>query len=194
MHIRPAQPSDLESIAQLHTQSWRTAYRGMLSDAYLDGDLLADRRALWTGRFAQPADNQSIVVAEIEHTIVGLACSFGDHDARWGTLLENLHVAQGFKGSGIGAQLVSHVARWCVHTHRTDRLHLWVLAPNLAAQGFYQRMGASAVEESAWDAPDGNRIAELRFAWPSLASLLQQPQDAAIGPATPAPHTSTRSS
>lgn len=173
MHIRPALPADLETIAQLHTRSWRTAYRGMLSDAYLDGDLLADRRALWTERFAHPAANQSIVVAEIDQTVVGLACSFGDHDERWGTLLENLHVAQGYKGTGIGAQLVAHVARWCVQTRRMDRLHLWVLAPNVAAQGFYKRMGASAVEESAWDAPDGNRIGELRFAWPRLAPLLQ---------------------
>ncbi len=180
MQIREAQPSDLETIAQLHAQSWRTAYRGMLSDAYLDGELVADRRALWQQRFNAPTANQTITVAEIDNkTIVGLACAFGDHDARWGTLLENIHVAQGYKGAGIGAQLVVHIAEWCSRTHASDVMHLWVLAPNIAAQSFYKRLGASPVEQAEWDAPDGNRVSELRFAWPSVITLLQQRQSAA---------------
>ena len=172
MQIREATPSDLDAIASLHARSWRSAYRGMLSDAYLDGDLAADRRALWQQRFSAPAANQYIAVAEIDQTIVGLACAFGDLDAHWGTLLENLHVAQEHKGAGIGAQLIRHIAQWCTLSHTSDLLHLWVLAPNIAAQGFYQRLGASAVEQSEWDAPDGNRVSELRFAWPSVAALL----------------------
>ncbi len=172
MEIREATPSDLEAIASLHTRSWRLAYRGMLSDAYLDGDLLADRRALWQQRFSTPTANQYIAVAEVDHAIVGLACAFGDHDARWGTLLENIHVAPEHKGGGIGAQMVRHIAQRCVRSHSSDVLHLWVLAANVAAQGFYQRMGASAVEQTDWDAPDGNRVSEMRFAWSSVAALL----------------------
>lgn len=183
MRIRHAQPSDLESIVQLHAQSWRASYRGMLSDAYLDGDLLADRRALWEPRFAQPAAHQTVVVAEIEGTVVGLACAFGDHDARWGTLLENLHVSQSFKGAGIGTQLVTHVATWCARTQSAHGLHLWVLAPNTAAQAFYKRLGASPVEQSEWDAPDGNRVVELRYAWPRVTSLLQRPSPSTADPA-----------
>ncbi len=172
MQIRAALPSDLESIAQLHTLSWRMAYRGILSDAYLDGDLFADRRALWQGRFDKPAAQQSIVVAEIADALVGFACSFGSHDATWGSLLENLHVAPGHKGAGLGSQLVTHVAQWCARTQAADGLHLWVLAGNTAAQGFYRRLGATLVEQSVWDAPDGNRVAELRFAWPTVGPFL----------------------
>lgn len=175
MQIREAQPSDLNSIVQLHAQSWRIAYRGILSDAYLDGDLLADRMSLWGPRFATPAANQYIAVAEMDNTVVGLACAFGSYDDVWGNLLENLHVAPTLKGAGIGAQLVSHVAQWCAQTQSATALHLWVLKGNTAAQGFYKRLGASAVEKSVWDAPDGNSVPELRFAWPSLAPLLQLP-------------------
>ncbi|MES2947267.1 MAG: GNAT family N-acetyltransferase [Pseudomonadota bacterium] len=185
MHIREATPSDLEAIAQLHTRSWRSAYRGMLSDAYLDGDLVADRRALWQQRFDKPAANQTIAVMEADDnkTMVGLACAFGDHDARWGTLLENLHVAQEYKGKSLGAQLVDHIAAWCARTQTSDVLHLWVLAPNIAAQGFYKRLGASEVEQAVWDTPDGNRVSELRFAWPSVNTLLQQRQSPAAASA-----------
>ncbi|MES2582694.1 MAG: GNAT family N-acetyltransferase [Pseudomonadota bacterium] len=174
MHIREATLPDLDAIANLHAHSWRMAYRGMLSDAYLDGDLVAERRALWHQRLTSPAANQYIAVLEGDNqTIVGLACAFGDHDARWGTLLENLHVAPGHKGAGLGAQLVQHIAQWSSRLHTAETLHLWVLAPNVAAQGFYKHMGASAVEQSEWDAPDGNRVSELRFAWPSMTTLLR---------------------
>jgi GNAT superfamily N-acetyltransferase len=180
MHIREAQPSDLENIAQLHAKSWRIAYRGILSDAFLDGDLVADRRALWQARFDKPAAQQNILIAEIDGALVGFACSFGSHDEKWGSLLENLHVAPGLKGSGIGAQLVAHVAQWCARTQAADGLHLWMLAANTAARGFYLRLGAREVEQSVWDAPDGNSHAEVRFAWPRLAALT----DAAL-PTTP---------
>lgn len=173
MKIREATMSDLENIAQLHAQSWRIAYRGILSDAYLDGDLVADRRALWQDRFVQPAAQQNILVAELNGTLVGFACSFGSHDANWGNLLENLHVAPAYKGVGIGSRLVTHVAQWCARTQAADGLHLWVLAGNTAAQSFYQRIGACAVEHSVWDAPDGRQVAELRFAWPRLAAVCQ---------------------
>lgn len=173
MQIREANPSDLEAIANLHAQSWRIAYRGILRDAYLDGDLVEERRALWQERFSKPASNQTIVVAEIDRGIVGLACAYGDHDERWGTLLENLHVAPGHKGTGIGAQLVNQIALWSSRSHTAVGMHLWVLALNTAAQGFYQRLGANPVEDSVWDAPDGSSVAEFRFAWPSVAGLLQ---------------------
>lgn len=174
MQIRDALPSDLDPIAQLHALSWRIAYRGILSDAFLDGDLVAERTALWRERFDTPAQQQRIVVAEKDGTLVGFACAFGAHDTQWGSLLENLHVAPGHKGSGIGAQLVGHVAQWCADSQEADGLHLWVLAGNTAAQAFYRRMGAEAVEDSQWDAPDGSRVAELRFAWPRLQPLLQR--------------------
>lgn len=171
MHIREANPSDLVAIADLHTQSWRTTYRGVLSDTYLDNALLAERKALWFERFTHPTPAQYIAVAEIDHTLVGLACAYGDHDARWGSLLENLHVARRYKGAGLGTKLVRHIAQWCARTQSTPGLHLWVLAPNTAAQGFYRRLGANPVEESVWDAPDGSRVAELRFVWPHLNTL-----------------------
>jgi GNAT superfamily N-acetyltransferase len=176
MLIREAIASDIEGITQWHTESWRKAYRGILSDAFLDGDLIGDRRTLWQERFERPAAQQSIVVAETGGVLVGFACSFGSYDVTWGSLLENLHVGPNHKGAGIGAQLVAHVAQWCTRTQATDGLHLWVLAGNTAAQGFYQRLGGREVETSVWDAPDGNQVAELRFAWPTVAQLLKPHQ------------------
>lgn len=51
---RLANPSDAEAIATLHAGSWRRHYRGAYSDAFLDGDVVSDRLAVWAERLREP--------------------------------------------------------------------------------------------------------------------------------------------
>lgn len=46
VRYRVAHPADADAIAGLHAASWRENYRGILSDAFLDGEVEADRAAL----------------------------------------------------------------------------------------------------------------------------------------------------
>ena len=43
---------DFPQVATLHAESWRRHYRGAYSDAYLDGDVVADRLEVWGERMA----------------------------------------------------------------------------------------------------------------------------------------------
>lgn len=168
--VRPANAADVSALAHLHTQSWRQAYRGQLTDAFLDGPLFDERLALWTERLAAPASHQAIWVATRADRVVGLACAFADHDERWGSLLENLHVAPEHKRQGIGQLLFETVRQWAAPRTQAGWLHLWVLANNHAAQLFYQRLGGVPKEEGTWHAPDGSRPPQWRFAWPLIPS------------------------
>lgn len=49
---REAEATDADKIATLHAESWKRAYRGHLSDAYLDGPIEDERRSVWQARFA----------------------------------------------------------------------------------------------------------------------------------------------
>ena len=51
LRLRVAGRSDAAAIAALHADSWRRHYRGAYSDAFLDGDVHADRLAVWTEQF-----------------------------------------------------------------------------------------------------------------------------------------------
>ena len=48
--LRPMRVDDIELVAALHVASWRTAYRGIFTDVYLDTVAEAERRAHWTRR------------------------------------------------------------------------------------------------------------------------------------------------
>jgi GNAT superfamily N-acetyltransferase len=171
VNLRAATPGDIEAIARLHAVSWRVAYRGMFSDAYLDGDVLADRLATWTERLAHPAANQFVVVAEHAGDLTGFACAYADDDPDWGTLLDNIHVRPGIKRRGAGTRLLAEVARWAHRLHPASGLYLWVLADNVPAQRFYERWGARNAETQQFEPPGGGSVTSHRYVWSDLAAI-----------------------
>lgn len=167
VRIRPAEPADAAAIAALHTASWRSTYRGILADTYLDGPVDDDRRAVWAQRLIAPPPGQIVLVADPGAAgIVGFGCWYAAADAHWGSLLDNLHVAQDQRGRGIGGRLLAAGAARCAEEAPGIGVHLWVLAGNDAATGFYRRLGAVPAGAGSWDAPDGRSIPEVRMAWP----------------------------
>lgn len=172
MQVRSATPEDAPRIAALHAASWRIAYRGILSDSYLDGGIEAERAAVWTRRLAAPESGQHVQVAELDDALAGFACALGASDPRWGTRLDNLHVAQTHQRRGVGARLLQVVAEWSSTQWPSQGLWCWVLAPNGAARRFYQLLGGVESGEGAWHAPDGRTIPRIRYSWSSAAQLL----------------------
>lgn len=168
--VRPAQPDDAHALAQLHTMSWRSTYRGQLADAFLDGPVFENRLAVWTDRLATPSPHQAIWVATRAGMVVGLSCAFAHHDEHWGALLENLHVAPDHQRQGVGQLLFHTVRQWATPITQAPWLHLWVLASNRSAQRFYQQLDARHVESGTWHAPDGSCLPQYRYAWPLSAT------------------------
>jgi ribosomal protein S18 acetylase RimI-like enzyme len=172
MRIREANEADAEAIARLHAASWRTAYRGALSDDYLDGRMETERIKVWQDRFEKPAENQYVAVAESQGRIVGFVCAYGGHDAQWGTFLDNLHVAPELKRQGIGRQLMSTLASWATRAYPGQGVYLWVLQSNAAAHRFYERMGGKDAGSDVWIPPDGSALSKIRIAWRDSGGLL----------------------
>jgi GNAT superfamily N-acetyltransferase len=172
MVFRTATTNDVKAIATLHADSWKIAYRGILSDEYLDGGVVENRVEVWSARFQNPKETQHIIVAEEEGRLKGFACIFANEDARWGALIDNLHVAPHLKGRGIGKKLIIKAADW-VRTHYPgSALHLWVYEKNVAARAFYDKMSGKNVERQLHDNPDGSSAYALRYVWEDLDSEL----------------------
>ena len=87
VEYREATTTDLEGIAGLHADSWRRHYRGAYLDSFLDGDVVADRRAVWANRLSRPRSDQCTVVAHADGAVQGFAHLIFDVDPRWGARL-----------------------------------------------------------------------------------------------------------
>jgi GNAT superfamily N-acetyltransferase len=170
--FRAARPGDASAIAELHADSWQRHYRGAFSDAFLDGDVLAYLRPVWTGRLDPPDPRARTILAEHDGQVVGLAHTFLDEDPIWGAFLDNLHVAHGLKRRGIGARLLTLTRQAVRDWSSSSGLYLWVLEQNSAAQAFYAAQGGVCVERDDVAPPGGDpaRLTGhpigLRYAWP----------------------------
>lgn len=164
--------TDLEAVAALHCASWRSAYRGILTDAYLDGDLLADRYEMWHPKLAMMTDQQFGWIAKHDGEPVGFAFASLDDDHTWGTLVSNLHVLPSHHGAGLGRALLAAVAKVAHARAAHAGLFLWCYEQNVRARAFYEFLGAEVVERTMYAAPDGQSLPEWRYAWRDLLPLL----------------------
>jgi ribosomal protein S18 acetylase RimI-like enzyme len=171
--LRDATESDCTSIARLHAESWCSAYRGMLSDEYLETRVHAERAALWQARFSERTVNPFIVIlAEIDSQLAGFACVFPNEHPVFGSYVDNLHVAPQLARQGIGMCLLAEVGRRLIAHQTPGGVYLWVIAENTNARQFYSRVGAVEVGSEEFPMPDGGRVREVRCYWPSATSLL----------------------
>lgn len=177
MHLHTAVPGDASQIAALHAESWRYAYRGVLSDAYLAEEIASERAAFWAKRLESGLPSQFIVVAEAEKQIAGFACAYANADAEWGTLLDNIHVSQTLQGKQIGTRLMGAIAQWCASTASNKGLFLWVLQSNVRAHRFYEGLGAEKTGIDVWTPPGGGALPRYRYAWLDVEMLDKEVTD-----------------
>lgn len=176
---RDATSKDTDGIAALHADSWRRHYRGAFLDSFLDGDVLADRLAVWRERLAQSQRDRFTVVAELRNSVVGFVHMILNDDPTWGALLDNLHVTSQLKRNGIGRKLLQEAAERLLQ-RGGRKFYLWVLDQNVAAQHFYAAQGGSRVETClSGPFPGGGHALGHRVAWPD-ASALARPHRALL--------------
>ena len=171
IEYRRAAPSDAEDIASLHARSWRESYRGSYTDAFLDGDLPAERLRVWRARLDPAAENQLVLLALDGASLAGFVCAYGAHDPEWGSLVDNLHVAGASKRSGIGRSLMTQVGAWLDLRYPDLGVYLWVLEVNAAARRFYERLGGRNAGVSTMETHGGAVVRSCRYVWPLAERL-----------------------
>ncbi|QDL55549.1 GNAT family N-acetyltransferase [Rhodoferax aquaticus] len=176
MQLETISLSNLDHVAAIHAASWRSAYRGILQDAFLDADLVANRQALWTKRLTPNRADQFGYLAfdPVHNKALGFVYAYAGADPQWGTLADNLHVMPECKGQGIGRSLLKAIAHHCQAANPSQGLYLWVYERNTAAQQFYAALGGQRGERIEVTVAGGGTAPEWRYSWASPAVLLER--------------------
>jgi ribosomal protein S18 acetylase RimI-like enzyme len=171
IRYRPAEPSDCDAIAALHTRSWRENYRGSYPDAFLDGELPEERMRVWRARLDRPPENQLVRLALDAGNLVGLVCAYGAHDPQWGSLIDNLHVASDAKRKGVATALMRQAGAWLESAYPDASVHLFVLEVNAPARRFYERIGGRNAGVSTMTTHGDAVVRSCRYVWPHPKAL-----------------------
>lgn len=170
--LRLASAADADAIAALHVASWRATYRGMLKNAYLDGDITEERRSVWAERLGDTSRERPIVVTAFQaETLVGFSCLMPRFHPTFGALLDNLHINPAHQRNGIGKRLFAAAIENMTPEDRKAPLHLLVFARNEVACQIYDRLGGVPAERRREPEPDGSLVEVVRYQWPNAGSL-----------------------
>lgn len=164
--LRLATLQDAPAIAALHAASWRATYAGIFSQNFLDHHADKNRLDLWQKRLGDPAANQWVQLAHVEDKLAGFICVFAAEDDKFGSLIDNLHVAPGMTGHRIGRRLMASASQWLAQGYADDPVYLWVLERNTGAKRFYEAVGGrdDGLHEHAH--ADGQVLPACRMVWP----------------------------
>jgi ribosomal protein S18 acetylase RimI-like enzyme len=179
--IRRARPADAVAIGAVHVAAWRSAYPGILPDAFL-------------ARLSVPRQAAHYESAIRSSTAVFVACASGP-DVPTGTgsrvvgfctaapartteisgqalaegEVETLYVLDDWRDRGIGRRLIraagAHLAEAGCRS-----IYLWVLRDN-PSRWFYQRLGGKPAAEATTHVA-GRPVAQTAFVWNPIERLL----------------------
>ncbi|MGW3043104.1 N-acetyltransferase family protein [Kitasatospora sp. NPDC001159] len=167
--IRHGGAQDAARVAELHADSWRTTYRGIVPDEALGDGLAAQRRELWELRleadYGEPENTPVLLIAEQAGETAGFVYLVPQPDGR--VLVDNLHVRPGRTGGGIGRELLAAARAEVAEWHPGAELYLEVLSGNTRAIAFYEREGGVRVRAQEGVFPGGYLLPEYVYAWPA---------------------------
>ncbi len=171
MIIRQALASDSAGIGRVHVDTWRSTYRGIVSDSVLDSLSYDDRQEMWDGALTTRAADNHIYVAESEDgEVVGFVAAGLEREDRSENVGEiyAIYLLKGYQGKGIGKQLFLRAAEKLLQEGYGSMM-LWVLAEN-PTRGFYKAMGGAVASAKEIDI-GGDLLEEVAYEWQSLSAL-----------------------
>lgn len=151
MVVRTVVVADADALAEVHWQTWRETYAGLVPEERLGAAALERRRGQWRSRIAEPRAGDVLRVGEVEGAVVGFAMAgpgrLDEGPAAYaaeegdgfvglpaGQELEALYVLAAHHGTGVGQALLDAVVA-------PGAAYLWVARDNPRARGFYRRNG-----------------------------------------------------
>lgn len=139
--IRKAVKADAVSIASIHSNTWRVAYKGIVPLDVLDKMSFNNRLEYFRGILE--TDEEETVVAMVKNLVVGFMTFGKSRDEDLGS--ENaevwgIYIDVSYFNKGIGTSLMNWVED--EFTSRGFRsVYLWTLEDNLRATMFYTSLG-----------------------------------------------------
>ena len=161
--VRRASEHDAKRIAEIHVETWRVAYRGLIPDDYLDGLDVHRRAIVWHSIIGAP--DETVLVAVRAERIVGFCSFLRSRDSAAPPEIGEIaaiYVEPASWGKGIGRGLME-AAIDHAGNHGFATVTLWVLSTNERARRFYEKAGFTPDGAEQEDKRLGFGIHEIRY-------------------------------
>jgi GNAT superfamily N-acetyltransferase len=149
MIVRPATESGVPAIARIHVDTWRTTYKGLIAQDYLDSLSYEQKEAQWLSGIRKNDPATCRLVAESDGRVIGIAIAGSKRPDQWPDVTSELYamyVPDDQQGRGVGSKLYAHVVDF-LKSQRHEKMLIQVLKGNDKTISFYESRGAVLVGE-----------------------------------------------
>ena len=172
MIIRDAVASDAAAIAKVRTQTWQSAYRGIISDEYLDNMSEIGFEEKIRNVLSSQNSGEIHKVAQMENgDTVGWVAGGRERGGNpdYDGEIYALYVLPEYQNNGIGRDLVKYTA--CdLKKCKMKSILIWMLDGN-SARGFYEHLGGMEVSSKSVEIA-GAVLKEVAFGWLNIEMLI----------------------
>lgn len=152
MIIRKAVFSDIEQIANIHIECWRTTYKGIVPDDFLANLSVEKSKKNWSNSLKNFPDNIFLVAESESNVIIGF-CSGGlnrdkEKCPQFEGELMAIYILQEFQKKGIGTDLVKEFVKELIKKNIKNMV-IWILKEN-GSRFFYQKLGGKFIAEKTY--------------------------------------------
>jgi len=172
MKIREAKLTDATGIAKVHVDSWRTTYKNIISNEFLQKLSYEQRTNSWIQNINDQS-NYVLVAENMEEEIVGFAvCGKRlsnqiDHSGD----LTSIYILEEYQGQGIGKQLIHQLFLQCKKLG-FNRVFVEVLEDN-KTRYFYEYYGAK-LQKTEKIKIGGTDLNLLVYEWDCISKALNK--------------------
>jgi ribosomal protein S18 acetylase RimI-like enzyme len=173
LKIREAQSEDAAGIARVHVDSWRTTYRGIISEEVLANLSYENRERGWARGLSDPNRKTFDFVAENDSgEIVGFATGGQERtgDQSYKGELYAIYILEQFQGQGVGNILTQAIVQRLAQSGMTSML-VWVLVDNPSLH-FYEALGGQRIKQQPIEI-GGETYEEIAYGWEDITVLIK---------------------
>lgn len=162
MNIRKGTLDDVKDISRIHALSWKSAYKGIVPQAYLD-ELKED---FWVTAFTTWIKNNVLTVQIITDKGSSVGCvAYGRSRDKtlpnWGEIV-SIYLLPEYFGKGYGNKLLES-ALLDLKESGYRNIYLWVLKDNHRARRFYENNGLQCSKDECICEIMGKKLTDLRY-------------------------------
>ena len=167
--VRLARREDALGIAQVHVNSWRSTYRGMIPADFLANLSVENRQRHWTQVLCEDSGPEFVYVAEDEQGRIAGFASGGPERTRHPNYkgeLYAIYLLEEYQGQGLGQELFDAVSNRLWREDYNSFL-LWVLTANKSARRFYEKNGGQFIVTQEFELGEATLL-ETGYGWTKL--------------------------
>jgi ribosomal protein S18 acetylase RimI-like enzyme len=170
--FRKAQLEDESGLAKVHVDSWRLAYRGLISDKFLDNLSYERREMTWTQALSDPANRSFAYLAtDKAGQATGFVWAGPERNGATPYLGEvyAIYLLREAQRKGIGRKLMQLAADGLLERGFPSML-LWVLKENNPSRRFYESLSGEYLCGKNVEI-GGQNLIEVAYGWKDLHKL-----------------------